>query len=192
MVVMMSMLMMYATISLLLSIIILIFSSWVLGFYFVVLFLFISLFYLMVLYPHEIWWHDNRDSFWSIIPKHIIFIILSIIIYSFIYYKFWLFIINWELSEISYYESLYFSVSMWVDLWYSYILPTKEIALISSLESINWYLYFAFIIAMISIWFNDVISSVKETTRHNRKIIEKQNIKEKKKILASKRKKWKQ
>lgn len=176
MIVLMSMLLVYALISLILSIIILIFSWWLLWFYFVVFFVFMALFFLAILYPHEVWWKDDRDSFWSIIFRYMLFIIISIIIYSFIYYKFWLFMINWELQKITYYESLYFSISMWINLWYSYILPIKEIALITSLEAINWYLSFAFLVAMFSIWFNDVITSLKEVTRHNRNLIKHQKI----------------
>ena len=96
-----------------------------------------------------------------LIYKHLFIILFSILTYSLIYFKIWDFIINWEIQKISFLESLYFSISMWVDLWYSYILPKKEIALISSIEAINWYFYFAFILAILSIWIHDTINKLK-------------------------------
>ena len=201
MVVWMAMLLSASMLLWVISIIILLLTSSLIGFYIVIICSFLILYFLVILYPHEMWWHDNRDYFWSIAFRHLLVITFCIILYAVIYYKYSSFYINWEIQAISFYESLYFSISMWVNLWYSYIMPTKEIALITSLQAINGYLYFAFIISMFAIWFNDVYYSRAQVMRHNKKVFEehtKEQLKEaykkvkKQKKSKSKKHKWKQ
>lgn len=110
-------------------------------------------------FPSEYRVFKNHKNYF--IYKNSFYILYSIIIYSIIYYNYWSFNINWEFKNITWLESLYLSISMWINLWYSYILPNKEIALLTTLEAINWYFYFAFILAILAVWINNSIKKNK-------------------------------
>ena len=168
-------------------ILLLIFSKWMVWLYIITWLLIFILIFRIVLYPLELWWHCKWDI-WNMIWSNFRTMIFTMLAYSFIYYKFSLFTINWIEQNITFIESIYFSLSMWVDLWYSYILPWKDIALITSIEAVNWYIYFAFIIAMLSFRFNYAINSSTEYKNNLWKI----EIKEVKKNKTNKKKKWKQ
>ena len=93
--------------------------------------------------------------------KSLFLILISIIIYSWVYYKMWEFIINWNIKDISYYESLYFSLSMWVNLWYSYILPQNSTIIISVIQAFNGYFYLAYIIVLLGFLYTDIMKKIK-------------------------------
>lgn len=125
--------------------------------YIVSILLYLILFLSIIKYPSIITWHWWERKTWSVLFWNFIIIIISILIYSFIYLKYGLFIVNWTESNLTFLQSLYLSLSTWTNLWYSFIIPTDNIALLTSMEAINWYFYFAFIIAILTFWFSEAI-----------------------------------
>jgi hypothetical protein len=119
--------------------------------------LYFILFISILSYPFNFTWNWGEKATRNILFGNIIIIIFSIFIYSTIYYKYWIFIINWEESSITYFQSLFLSLSLWSNLWYSFIIPKNEIALLTAIEAINGYFYFAFIVAVLGIRFNEAI-----------------------------------
>lgn len=159
MVLIMSMLSFLISIIFIAVFIILYFSESIYLFYFVVFLNFLIIFIKFILFSLEVSWFkntQNKDYYKKMIINIIFLSILLVFIYSFIYYKFSFFIINWIETKISFQQSLYLSLSMRSNLGYSFIIPKDEISIITSLEAINWYFVFAFLVACIMQLFSNI------------------------------------
>lgn len=148
MVLQMSLLLALSTLSLVIAYAVAIFSTSISGAYVATIFLYGYLFFLIVLHPLSSWWnHDGRLKNWGLGWK--IFIFISLVLgYALIYWSHnGLFYINGQPGVIWFVEWLFLSLSMFVNLGFWYITPTKEIALITALEALNGFIFLAYFIS---------------------------------------------
>jgi len=116
----------------------------------------VLLFVIFLRVPAELAWSQNFFS--SLVWIFMVNILYSIIVYAILYYRSGL-IQNGNLIEISFLQSLYFSVTTWTTLGYGDFAPPEHMQLVTSIEALSGYFSMAIFIALLALWLNDAFKS---------------------------------
>ncbi|MFP6844710.1 MAG: potassium channel family protein [Thalassolituus sp.] len=113
-------------------------------------------------------WHHQALKFYCII------LAVIIIVFAVLYWRYGL-VQNGEKVDISFFTSIYFSITTWTTLGYGDFSPVERIRHITSVQAILGYVSLGILITLASGYMNNMATSRKEVREHNAKLIKEQN-----------------
>jgi len=110
-------------------------------------------------------WHNRALRFYFLI------LIIIVNIFAIIYWRYGL-IQNGNHVEISYFTSIYFSITTWTTLGYGDFSPVERIRHITSIQAILGYVSLGVLISLASGYMNNLATNRQSVREHNRELIE--------------------
>lgn len=115
---------------------------------------------------------ESRGWYAGVLPTYFIVLIITILSFALIYYRYGL-VQNGNHVDISFFESVYFSVTTWTTLGYGDFAPSPKIRLITSLEAILGYIGLGLWISLITNFIKNLADNRQEVIEHNDKLMAK-------------------
>ncbi len=110
-------------------------------------------------------WHDSALRFYFTV------LVIIINIFAIIYWRYGL-VQNGSKVDISYFTSIYFSVTTWTTLGYGDFAPVERIRHITSIQAILGYVSLGLLITLAANYINNMATNRKKVKEHNERIIQ--------------------
>lgn len=100
----------------------------------------------------------SREFFSRLMCRFLFNSIFTIFIFAYLYYQKGV-LVSGNAVKISFFDSIYFSITTWTTLGYGDFAPLPELRLVTSLEAINGYFSSGLFIGFIILWVTEAIRS---------------------------------